>query len=148
MSELTKPQNRKIWVMAKELGLDNDLLHEFIGNITHKKSISALTTAEAIKVIDAMEKQIKGNHKRTSPPNRVSKEQLWKMNKLAKELGWEDNAKRLLGFVKKYAKVERLEWLTSAQAWRIIEGLKKLVTKTAVDANQEDTVDRKAGTRL
>lgn len=143
MDEISKPQNRKIWVMAKELGLDKDLLHEFIANITSKKSISSLTKTEAIKVIDAMEKQIKGK-RATPPPNRVSKEQLWKMNQLARELGWDNNPKRLLGFVKKYAKVERLEWLTPAQAWRVIEGLKKLAAKTVTEACQNEVVDRKA----
>ncbi|MDI6913845.1 MAG: regulatory protein GemA [Desulfitobacteriaceae bacterium] len=128
MEKVNKAQIAKIWAMAKENGLDSDLLHEFVANVTGSKSISALTKQQAMKVIDAMKSK---NKPKAKSENRVSKEQLWKINQLAKELGWDNNPKRLQGYIKKYGGVERSEWLTPAKAWRIIEGLKKQVERVA-----------------
>lgn len=121
--KISKSQIAKIWAMARELDMDSDLLHVFVCNYTGLESIAALSKAQAIKVIDAMEARL---NKR--PANRASKEQLWKMKQLAKQLGW-DNPKRLQGFVKKFGGVGKPEWLTPAKAWRVIEGLKKLVDR-------------------
>ncbi|KYG90363.1 hypothetical protein A0U40_18400 [[Bacillus] sp. KCTC 13219] len=54
---------------------------------------------------------------------------MWKIEQLEQQLGWQDEPQRLQGFIKKYYKVERVEWLTSAQAWRLIESLKKMLEK-------------------
>lgn len=124
MAKISKGQLAKIWAMARQLDMDSDLLHVFVLNCTGQESISALSKVQAIKVIDALE----GNLNKR-PVNRASKEQLWKMKQLAKQLGW-DNPKRLQGFVKKYGGVENPEWLTPAKAWRVIEGLKKLAERT------------------
>jgi len=127
MGSITKGQLRKIWALGKELNMDEDLLRATVHGVTGSESISALSKYEAGKVIDNLtERKGKAKEKTT---NRASKKQLWKMKRLAAQLGWEDNPKRLKGFIKKYAGVDRLEWLTSAQAWRIIEGLKKLAER-------------------
>jgi hypothetical protein len=129
MAKLTKPQLKKIWATARELGMDKDLLYSVVQHLTGSDSISSLTIAEANTVIDFLTNQ--------AIPGRATKQQIWKINRLAEELGWDDNPSRLVGFIKKYAGVENIKWLTSNQAWRIIEGLKKMkarqdtLTKTA-----------------
>ncbi|MGL4791892.1 MAG: hypothetical protein ACRCW1_10820, partial [Anaerotignaceae bacterium] len=55
MKNLTVAQLRKIHILAKERGLDNEMLHAHIFNLTQKDSIKALSVAEAIKVIDGLE---------------------------------------------------------------------------------------------
>lgn len=120
---ITLSQLKKIWVIAKEQGMDEDVLRARVLALTGSESISKLTRAQANKVIDDLSPRHLG-------VNRASKEQLWKMNQLAEQLGWGDNPKRLLGFIRKYARVDSLQWLTTAQAWRVIEGLKKLATKS------------------
>lgn len=129
MSKLTAPQLRKIWATAKEMGLDEDLLRAKVKALTGSESISKLTVAQANLVIDSM-----AGKKPDRSSNWASKEQLWKINTLAAELGWVDNPKRVAGFVRKYAKVDNLKWLTRAQAWRIIEGLKKLIERAESQA--------------
>ncbi|QGP91690.1 hypothetical protein MGLY_10320 [Neomoorella glycerini] len=125
MAKISKGQNAKIWAMARQLDLDSDLLHEFVYNYTGEKSIAALSRSQAAKVIDVMESRLGSR-----PANRVSKKQLWKIRQLARQLGWDDNPKRLQGFVKKYGGVDKPEWLSPAQAWKVIEGLKKLAERT------------------
>ncbi|AEG60033.1 phage protein GemA/Gp16 family protein [Desulforamulus ruminis] len=123
-TRITAPQLKKIWATARELGMDEDVLRARVAALTGSESISKLTSQQARNVIDnlAPKAQI----------NRASREQLWKINQLAEQLGWKDNPKRLLGFVKKYARVDALGWLTRDQAWRVTEGLKKLISKQKV----------------
>lgn len=122
VAKINQGQLRKIWATAKEQGMDEDVLRARVLALTGSESISKLTMVQANKVIDDLCSCQQG-------VNRASKEQIWKINQLAEQLGWGDNPKRLLGFVRKYAKVDALQWLTPAQAWRVIEGLKKLVAK-------------------
>lgn len=129
MKKISGAQISKIWATARELGLDEDLLRAKVKAVTGSESISSLTMAQAKKVIDSMV----GN-KPTRAANMATKKQLWLINKLAAELGWADNPKRLAGFIRKYAKVDNIQWLTRAQAWRIIEGLKKLIERAASQA--------------
>jgi len=124
---ITQPQIKKLWVMARELGMDEVDLRGVVYNITGSDHISTLTVAQAARVIDYLQDRLDRQYR----PEMASKAQVWKINKLAGELGWADNPKRLKGFVKKYAKVEDLRWLTARAAWQIIEGLKKLLERQA-----------------
>lgn len=128
---VTVQQKKKIYAVAREIGLDNDLLHDLVEIKFKKQHISDLTLAQAGSFIDYLEGR-KGTADRYTqlPTGRqlalITDKQLWKMNQLAKELGWQDNPKRLQGFCRKYAQVDNPEWLTKEQAWRVIEGLKSL----------------------
>lgn len=55
MRRVTAAQNRKIHMLASQLGMDDDLLHEFVDMLTGKKHISSLSIMEAVKVIDGLE---------------------------------------------------------------------------------------------
>ena len=55
MIKITAAQRRKIFILAKEYGLDNDLLHTYIFNLVGKKSIKKLNVLDAIKIIDSFE---------------------------------------------------------------------------------------------
>ncbi|WP_034629484.1 regulatory protein GemA [Desulfotruncus alcoholivorax] len=122
MAVVSKAQLRRIWVSAKELEIDEDLIRTIVKNLTGSDSISGLTKSQAGRVIDYLE-QRKGNQPGL---HMASKQQLWKIQQMAKELGWSDNPKRLMGFVKKNTGIENLNWLAADMAWRVIEGLKKV----------------------
>lgn len=117
-AKITAAQVRIIWVLAKRHGFDEDLLRTKVKAITGSESISAMTKTEAARVIDTL---IPGR-----AANMATKKQLWLIDRLSKELGWDDNPKRLQGFAKKYAGVDNINWLTADKAWRLIEGLKKI----------------------
>ena len=53
-SRATPAQLRKIYVLAKETGMDSDLLHLYVFNTVKKDSLSALTITDAVKVIDGL----------------------------------------------------------------------------------------------
>lgn len=55
MRKITTAQNRKIHMLASQLGMDDDLLHEFVEMLTGKTHISGLTVMDAVKVIDGLE---------------------------------------------------------------------------------------------
>lgn len=123
----TKPQLKKIWAAARELGLDEDLLRGLSLAVTGSESIAALSKAQAAMLIDELEARKTGDFR----PGMASRRQLWLIKKLAEELGWADDPRRLRGFLKKYAKVEDLTWLTGEAAYKIIEGLKKIKARQA-----------------
>jgi hypothetical protein len=115
---ITKVQLKKIWATARELGLDEEALRDVVEQVTKSRSLSSLSVDQGNKVIDRL--------KNTTVPGMVTKKQLWMIRQLEKELGWSDNPKRLQAFMKKYGNIERIEWLTSSKAWRLIESLKKV----------------------
>ncbi len=124
MKLLSEEQRRKIFAAAREKGIDNELLHDMVEELTGKASIKLLTMFDAKKVIDRLE----GKEEKPGPVYwRASSEQLKKIKELVYELGWQDNPKRLQGFIKKYAGTEMLQWLTTRQASNVIEGLKSIL---------------------
>jgi len=127
MTAISKAQIIKIHAAAKENGIDNILLHDIVEEMTGKKSIRELTKYEAMNVID---KVVGKRIVRSPTSDRASDEQLSKIRVLERELGWDDNPKRLSAFIKKYAKVEQLHWLKEKQASNIIEALKQVLKKS------------------
>jgi len=123
------PQIKTIWGLAKGIGLDKDSLYDIIEAITGKRSMTQCTGTELNKVVSRLG-HYKDDH--SDDPDKASKEQIWKIRQLEKELGWSDNPARLRGFMKKFAKVERIEWLKKWQAHKLIESLKKMLEKMEV----------------
>jgi hypothetical protein len=122
MAAITQAQIKKLWAVSRETGLDETLLHDLVWNITGKEHIPEMTKEEAIHVIDWIEE-----HKENRP-DMATKRQIWKIDQLSKELGWNE-PKHLRGFLRKYAKVEHTRWLTKEQASKVIEGLKAILKK-------------------
>lgn len=129
MRHITLPQQKKIHVLARDLGMDQDLLHSYTEMMTGKTSLRELSVMEAVRVIDGMEGKInyqKGDH--------MSYRQESFIMALAGHLGWVDEEKkvdlsRLNGFVKKYCGIEDYRWLTKKTASNVIEGLKSLLSR-------------------
>lgn len=139
---VTAAQVRKIYITARERGVDNDLLHEHIERLVKKDSIKLLTKEEAAEVIDSLE-----GKPHTGKDAMTQKQRLYLLA-LAKKLGWTDGSgkvdeKRLNGMCGKYAKVSRYEWLTRSGASRLIEALKNMASKLDMEAEAE--TDTKAG---
>lgn len=130
IKKATTPQIRKIYALAKELNLDNELLHDFMNNTIKEKSISKLTNIQAITLIDELEYKKTGvRKKKIYRSDRATEDQIYKIQALEKELGWNENPKRLKGFMKKYSKVEDINWLTDEAASNLIEALKKVLER-------------------
>lgn len=124
MTPITTSQMRKIYVTAKERGMDSDLLHIHIQMLTGKESLKQLTISEAVKVIDSLEGKAASERKMTD-------KQFWYIQTLMRELGWTDEEgkpdfKRLDGFCSKYYRIDHYKWLTPSVASKVIEGLKNM----------------------
>jgi len=133
MNKISAAQKKKIYAMARELGVDNELLHERVEVQYKKKHISDLTMIQAGYLIDRLG-QMHGRSISTATGRKVplvTKKQQYKISQLVEQLGWSENPKRLRGFCKKYAGVDNPDWMTKEQAWRIIEGLKALLQRDA-----------------
>jgi len=122
-----KPQIKTIWGLASELGFDKEMLYTILERETGKDSMRACTGTELNRVIFALGK-MKDSYN-DSRNGMASKEQIWKIRQLEEALGWKDNPARLNGFMKKYYKTERIEWLKGWQAHKLIESLKKMLQK-------------------
>ena len=139
---ITAAQVRKIYITARERGVDNDLLHEHIERLVKKDSIKLLTKKEAAEVIDSLE-----GKPRSGKDHMTQKQRLYLLV-LAKKLGWTDEGgkvdeKRLNGMCEKYAKVSRYEWLTRSGASKLIEALKNIASK--IDMETDAETDTKPG---
>lgn len=127
MRKITQAQIRKIHALSRELGMDDDLLHEFTSMVTGKDSIRELSVMDAVRLIDSMETK-KGYER----GDRISWRQEQYIFVLMRKLGWTDKGgepdlKRLNGFVKKQYGTEDYRWTTKKTAGRVIEGLKALL---------------------
>lgn len=133
-SKATPAQLRKIYVLARENGMDSDLLHLYVSNITKKDSLSRISITDAVKVIDSLSGKKKGREER------VTKRQEWKIKDLAKAMGWknekgEADEKRLDGFLRERMGVEHYKWLTKKEASHVIEAFKAMLERQKEEEN-------------
>ena len=126
---ITQPQLRKIYAEARQAGIGNDYLHDLVYTVTGKQSLKDLTMAEAATLIDALVKHNGGGER----PGIMTDKQHWRLRDYQSKLGWTDA--QLLGFVRKYAHVDFLNWLTIKDASKIIEGLKNIYGKKGAEQN-------------
>ncbi|MED3799975.1 regulatory protein GemA [Lysinibacillus capsici] len=117
---------KKIWTTARSIGMEREDVYNVLQRETGKDSMRQCSQKELERVLLSLQSVQGFNNFRG---NRATKRQLWKIGQLEQQLGWQDNPQRLKGFIKKFYSVEQMEWLTSAQAWRLIESLKKLIEK-------------------
>lgn len=133
MKGVTAAQLRKIHACARECGMDDDLLHIAVRDITGRGSLKELTAAEACLVIDTMEgKTDSGPSKDAATPK-----QMRYIKDLMKQLGWTDektepDMARLDGMCRKYAGVDSHRWLSRKGASNIIEALKQMSDRQKV----------------
>lgn len=127
--KITPSQMKKIHVLAKEAGMDDDLLHEYVYLLTEKDSIRELSLNDAARVIDGMV-----GKKGYAQGDRISYRQESFIFALMKKMGWTDNKgnpdkRRLNGFIKKQYGVEDYRWLTRGLASKVIEAFKELAAR-------------------
>lgn len=125
MRKITGAQNRKIHMLASQLGMDDDLLHEYVGMVTGKEHISGLSISEAVKVIDGLagkREYASGSHMTDRQKNYIFF--------LMKQAGWTDDngdpeLKRLDGFVRKQYGIDSYRFLDRKTASDVIEFFKE-----------------------
>ncbi len=141
---VTAAQMRKIHVLAREYGLDDDLLHVHIQTVTGKDSLRKLSLGEAVRVIDSLDQKA----------DQMTWRQKYFIDRLLQELGWTDGQgqpdyNRLDGFCSKYYGVDSHKWITRRNASNVIEGLKNMARKEGADRKAaEGTAGNTAGSAI
>ena len=133
MNLITNAQLRKIHVLAKERGMDSDLLHLYVQNMIGKEHLKDLSIREAIQVIDALEGKTSGSG--AASADAATDKQKWMLTKLAEELGWvgEDGTVdmyRLNRFLQARFQVQHVRFLSRRKAGMAIKALKKMLERT------------------
>lgn len=143
MANITKMQISKIWTTAKELGWDKDLLYCAVNRISGGDSISELTKHQAIQLIEYLLSQL-SQRKATKDtrPGMATEKQIRLINKLASDLGWDDDPRRLQGFIKKYSKIDSPKWMTVKMASNIIQALKAMVARQTAELKAQKVVSK------
>lgn len=149
MRAMADKQRQCIFGYAKQLGIDNDLLHERIYSITGKESIRKLSFSEAEDVIQSLKGYCKPEPGQSSKKNRWKqyafgfatsrpgmatpkqlefiRAMMLEMQKLTPgEASLDD---RLKGWLQKYGKVDDLGFLDGDNARKVIDGMKKYLTR-------------------
>ena len=130
---------RTLWAIAKspELGMSSDDLHALIYRETGKDSMTKLTQGEINDLARVLQNLKDGvgssaSSKRTDAggdPRTIAQRR--KIYQLCYDLGWNDDNRRINAFAKRMFGVERVEWLTQAQCYKLIEALKKMAARQA-----------------
>lgn len=124
---------RRLWAIAKspELKLTEEEVHTIVLRETGKTSIRELSDRELAQVVQVLQemKDGVGGRKRSVSGRPETLSLRNKIHALEKELGWDNDPKRLQGFVKRVTRVDRLEWLSPKQCSQVIEGLKAMIRR-------------------
>jgi hypothetical protein len=113
-------------VLSNHLGMDDDLLHEYVELLTEKQHISEMTVMDAIRVIDSLE-----GRKSYYAGNHMTSKQEGYIFLLMKNIGWTNEAgepdeRRLDGFVKKQYGIDSHRFMDRKTASNVIEFLKEM----------------------
>lgn len=132
-----QPSLRTLWAIAKspELCLSEEDLHAVVYRETGKESMRKLTQGEVSRLARVLQnmKTSAGRRSDQEPAkekgNPRTAAQRRKIYALCEELGWNDDPKRIQGFVKRVTHVDHLEWLDGPQCEKVIEGLKAILAR-------------------
>ncbi len=131
------PTIKTLWAIAKspELRMTDEDLHALVYRETGKESLRKLTARElgtVARVLQALKDGVRRDtrSKRTDEGgNPATVQQRRKIWHLCDELGWNNDFRRIQGFVKKMTGTDRLEWLTPPQCEKVIEALKTILAR-------------------
>lgn len=132
-----RPSIRTLWAIAKSprLSLTDEDLHAVVYRETGKESMRKLTQGEItslVRILQNMKDKARHgsrNRRTDQGGNPRTVQQRRKIYVLCGELGWNDDPRRIHGFVRRITGVDRLEWLGPAQCEAVIEGLKAMVKR-------------------
>lgn len=131
-----------IWTKSAELGLHdkkgsekdkkNSELYIIVQTQTGKNGMSNCEDEELLKVLKYL-KLIEHHKAVVETNNMITDKQKWRINHLAEELGWQDNPKRLEGFIFKETGIKKIQWLSKENATKVIIGLERYLKEVKMN---------------
>lgn len=140
---MTSGQRKHIYGLAREKGIDTDVLHALVWAMTRKEHLSELSSQEAMQVIGYLCGE--DSHSNKPALELMTKKQRGMILHLAAKLGWvKDGGEavdllRLNGFVRKeYATVYFFN-LSRSNACKCIECMKAMVQRVEKELSKKDS---------
>lgn len=125
--QITNDQRKKIFAIAKQVGLSNPELHDCIFTWVGVRSLGNTCSGKnAHKIIECLNKIIVSKTNYGKSGNQASDRQLEEINRLRDSLGWNDA--RIAGFAKHTLKKNLFDDLTVSEASKLITGLRKYLS--------------------
>lgn len=127
---ITGAQIKKIYALARERGMDADLLHAHLETLVKKSSLKDLTVSEGIQLIDSLE----GKPGFSKGEDKASWKQMQYIYVLMKKIGWVNpdgtpdicRLDRFLQSPRAGINLGSYQWLTRSKASKLIEALKSM----------------------
>lgn len=138
MRKITAKQNRLIHMLAAQQGMDEELLHTHVWNVTKKEHISSLDSMEASRVIDGLQSRLECDRGRG-----MTRRQEHFVYALMKKMGWtKDNGdpdiRRLEGFIKEQHGIDSYHFLDSKTANMVIQAFKQMAVRPVKERSKPD----------
>lgn len=135
MTKITKDQTRALRSVASKVFKDNDRYHEWLMDNYGYSSTLELSKADAIQAINLLLKSVgqgimlkQDDAGKLAIGNWLTPAQRSKIEKLEKELGWQDNPSRLIGFIKRQTRLNKsVRMLSVKEAQKVINGLNQML---------------------
>ncbi len=124
---ISAAQIKCLYALARKADLDDEQLHTFVKRVTGSDSIKALTLREGKNTIDYL--QYAMGIKEPPPSDRATKAQQAMIHAMIQQLGWDDDPKRLRGFLEKRMGVSDIKFLTAKKTQACIEALKAILKR-------------------
>lgn len=125
----TPQQNRKIFALAGQLGLEEHELRNVVEAGTGQRSISKLSYSGAFAVIRLLENMVgerRRQHRRVGAPNaRASQGQLSYIMDLVEQCRFEDKI-AFRAWLRRWFRVDHERWLNATTATKVITALKSM----------------------
>ena len=118
-----QPSIRTLWAIAKSPELH---LTESMKMLTQGEVNTVARVLQNMK--DSVSRSVRDKRTDTGGDIRTTAQRR-KIYALCEALGWNDDPRRIQGFVKRVAHVDRIEWLNMAQCEKVIEGLKAILAR-------------------
>lgn len=120
---ITAPQIRMLYALAKESGMDNDLLHAMIKRQTGRESLKEITCEQARFAIDYMKYRLGYGSK--DIPDRATEAQKAYIQRLAWEVGFREE-RMLRSFLESRFGVPAVAWINQDKVNGVITALKAM----------------------
>lgn len=133
---INQQQIKLVWVLARQIGIDEEELHRLILDAFGETSLKSLSSNQAKELIDKLIQsggRVKKKRRRPKdlPANvveLVTRDQMRLVRALEKELGWNDNPDRLKGFTRRIIKADAVR--TKEEGIKVIQGLKGMLKRS------------------
>lgn len=134
MANCSPNKIKKMWAVARVLGLTEDILRDIVEAVSGQRRISKLNDLDANKVLDRLD-DLMNQDAGLLVRGMAKPREIGKLYKLMYLLGWQKY--QLRGFIRKMTaqKKSHEKELTNREIYRIIEGLKGMCRRLGIPLN-------------